>query len=662
MRKSDSGSPLNRPAGDGSNPVPELGVRGPPPRLPPMAVSLEQLLEQSRRELLDLTTRNRLLAMPVLSKSARLVLVHDEKSDHVFRLLVAGRKSFAFLPGIESKRARQATELNTEALTDSKDDEASLPQPDEDTDEATGEARRHVDTKLQTALTSDALQRRLLGLHRDARLMLEEQGVNVLYLALGRLRWFEVEKPDTPRYAPLILVPVQLRRRTARERFTLTWREEEVQENLSLAAKLKAEFGLELPKFPPEEELVPSRYAATVANAIGGQPDWAVEPDAMALGLFSFAKFLMYRDLDPRNWPDPQRLLSPTLEGLLQNGFPAADPPFPENAHLDEVVPAARLDHVVDADSSQTIVIETVRAGRSVVVQGPPGTGKSQSITNLIASAVLDGKKVLFVAEKLAALEVVKRRLETAGLGDLCLELHSHKAHKRAVLEEIGRTWQLGRPRSQQLEAVVPRLDQVRSRLNEHARMLHTPFAGTGTTPFRILGALALLGERGGDLSELDLAGAPSWDTEALRERREIVAELVQRIGQMGPPAAHPWRGAERETVLNIDLPRIREALDRLADALPPLRAETLTLAPQLRQPEPTTLAGVESLRRRAAHVAAAPALEPAALQHPVWNLGLGGLREIVEHGHRFATLHGKLVDRVIPSAYGGIRMRAIPL
>lgn len=615
-------------------------------------ISLERLLEESRHELLDLSTRNRLLSMPVESKSARVVHVRDEKSDQVFRLLVSEKKSFAFVPGIERKSNIHARQNPTDSTRESDDEEAGLPQPDDDIDEATGEARRHVDTKLQTSLTSDKLQARLLALYRDAQTMMEEQGVNVLYLALGRLKWFEAEKGDTPRYAPLILVPVELRRRNARERFTLTWREEDVPENLSLAAKLKTEFGIDLPSFSTEEELVPSRYATAVASAVSGQPSWEVHPDAMVLGFYSFAKFLMYRDLDPRNWPDPQRLLSPTLEGLLRDGFPAMDRPFPENAHLDEIIPAARLDHVVDADGSQTIAIETVRSGRSVVVQGPPGTGKSQSITNVIATAVLDGKKVLFVAEKLAALEVVKRRLEAAGLGDLCLELHSHKANKRAVLDEVGRTWQLGRPRGQALEAVVPRLDQSRAQLNGHAEMLHTPIGGTGTTPFRIFGALALLGNRGTDLGEPDFVDAENWDENALRERRGIVWELVERIDQMGSPATHPWRGAERETVLNIDLPRIGEMLDRLAVALPAARTESQSLAAKLQQPEPPTFAYVEALRRIAGHVASAPALDPAALCHGVWHAGLDGLREIVRHGYALHELREKLATTVTDSAF----------
>ena len=613
--------------------------------------SLEKLLEESRRELLDLSTRNRLLSMPVESKSARVIHVRDEKSDHVFRLLVGERKTFAFLPGIE-KKTRDSEVVSDTASADLDEEERGLPQPDEEVAEETGEARRHIDTKLQTAFTSDGLQRRLLSLYRDAQLIMEEQGVNILYIALGRLKWFEAEKADALRFAPLILVPVQLHRRSARERFTLTWREEEAQENLSLAEKLNAEFGIDLPKFPAEEDLVPSRYADAVAKAIAGQPRWEVQPDAMTLGFFSFAKFLMFRDLDPRNWPDPKKLLTPAISGLLRDGFPASDHPFPEDVNLDEAISAARLDHVVDADSSQTIAIETVRRGCSVVVQGPPGTGKSQSITNLIATAVLDGKKVLFVAEKLAALEVVKRRLEAAGLGDLCLELHSHKAHKRVVLEEIGRTWQLRRPRGQELEQIVPRLEQSRSRLNAHAAMLHTQLCATGVTPFRVIGELALLGERGRELGELDLPEAVGWDVEAVRERRAIISELVHRIEQMGPPEAHPWRGSERETVLNIDLPRIREMLDRLAASLPLLRAEAQALAVLLRQSEPPTFSRIEALRRMTAHVAAAPALDPEALCHGVWHAGLAGLREIVEHGRAFGELREKLGDRVSDSAY----------
>jgi primosomal protein N' len=124
------------------------------------------------------------------------------------------------------------------------------------------------------------------------------------------------------------------------------------------------------------------------------------------------------------------------LHGLLCEGFAAEPPILPEGTRLDEILSPIDLIHVVDADSSQTRVIETVRAGRNLVVQGPPGTGKSQTITNIIAAAVHDGQSVLFVAEKMAALTVVHERLKAAGLDDICLELHSQAASKASLRKD----------------------------------------------------------------------------------------------------------------------------------------------------------------------------------------------------------------------------------
>ena len=129
----------------------------------------------------------------------------------------------------------------------------------------------------------------------------------------------------------------------------------------------------------------------------------------MVVWFFSFAKYLMYRDLDPATWRDAPTPLggNPTLSGLLGDGF-VSEPGFcDEDDKIDALIPPARMIHVTDADSSQAVAIEEVRRGRHLVIQGPPGTGKSQTITNLIATAVKEGKKVLFVAEKMAALEVV---------------------------------------------------------------------------------------------------------------------------------------------------------------------------------------------------------------------------------------------------------------
>ncbi|MEG1456868.1 MAG: DUF4011 domain-containing protein, partial [Comamonas sp.] len=148
----------------------------------------------------------------------------------------------------------------------------------------------------------------------DARTFVEEQGVNILFLALGQLKWKDRNAPDKERFAPLILLPVALERKSAAERFTLSWLQEDAAENLSLAAKLKADFGLELPEFKAGDDFDPADYLEQTRARLASQADWEVLPHAMTLGFFSFAKFLMYRDLDASTWPGAQQILAPTQQ------------------------------------------------------------------------------------------------------------------------------------------------------------------------------------------------------------------------------------------------------------------------------------------------------------------------------------------------------------
>ncbi|MDC4227117.1 MAG: DUF3320 domain-containing protein [Candidatus Manganitrophus sp.] len=585
--------------------------------------------------MLDLSTRNRLLSIPVNSKSARIVQVHNENSEQIFRLLVSEKKSLSFLPGRQTK----ADNTKSASENDGDEEEVDLPQPDDEVDPATGLSKSHIDLRLQTSLSPEGLQRRLLSLYHDAMTMVEEHGVNILYLALGQLKWFEIEKTDTPRFAPLVLVPVELQRKTASDRFHIYWREEDIQENLSLEAKLKTDFGIQLPPFPDEEVFSPKAYFEDVAKAIAGAKGWEVLPDAITLGFFSFAKFLMYRDLDPDNWPDGDKLLKhPLVTGLLQDGFPKSEPLVSEETNLDEIIPASRLDHVVDADSSQALAIEMVRQGRSLVIQGPPGTGKSQSITNIIATAVLDGKKVLFVAEKLAALEVVKRRLEKESLGPLCLELHSHKSNKRTVIEEIGKTWKLGRPKPADLESVVPKLEQHRSILNGHAKILHETCSPSGLTPFLIIGQITGLGNRAREAADIIFIGAESWTPEERAERRKLIEELATRVQQIGLPSQHPWRGVCRETVLSIDLSSIEVGIRTLMDRLSEFQETSLALSAAVSHPIPDTFLEAGQLRVTSNYVAQAPPVDKQALCSSVWNAGLEGIRELLAHGRKFSA------------------------
>lgn len=248
--------------------------------------AIHQKLERARKELLDLTARNRLLNTPrTTARSGRLEIV-DELSQQTFRRLVLDRKAMSFVP------AKGPAERDGEQLAG--DETALLAQPDEDEelDEA-GVPLRHTDEKLQTRLNSEQLQKRLLKLYYDARTYEEEQGVGILYLALGFLKWYEADNSGRERHAPLILVPVVLDRKSAASRFRLRCTDDEIATNLSLQAKLKLDFGIDLPEVPEAEDLSPDNYYAAVARAVSSQPGWEVLPDDIVLWFFSFSKFLM---------------------------------------------------------------------------------------------------------------------------------------------------------------------------------------------------------------------------------------------------------------------------------------------------------------------------------------------------------------------------------
>jgi hypothetical protein len=578
-------------------------------------------LEKARLELLDLSARNRLVNTPLLAaKSASSIRVRDELAHEVYRLLVTEGKAMTFAAGLERKG-------------DADSDEADLPQPDEG---------RHRDAKLQTGLTSKALQKRLLRMYYDARTFREEQGVNILYLALGFLRWVDVEGKE--RHAPLILIPVSLERQSAADKFKLLWTQEDADGNLTLAAKLDAEFQVKLPPPPdwatPEDVSLPAYFEA-VREVTAGQIGWRVEADEILLGFFSFAKFLMYRDLDPANWPDSDLASHPLIAGLLGQGLTPASLAIPEDVDdLDACLAVAEIAHVVDADSSQTVAIHESRRGANLVIQGPPGTGKSQTIANLIASAVMDGKKVLFVAEKMAALEVVKRRLDAIGLGPICLEMHSNKVQKRAVLDELARTLNLGKPAG--LAAVGPHAEIERARgvLNGHRGLMHDAIGPGEVSVYESIGILARLRRRGLDVLDLALRDPESWTPADRLLRKSLVGQLAEWIGANGLPERHAWRGVTCAPLLRVDVEILLAKLGPLEAALPEVLAASAPYG-----------AFLDEAWRVSRHLAANPGLRaPCDLR--AWRERRGEIRELVRKGAVLRDLRAKVDSVFQPAAW----------
>lgn len=602
------------------------------PIVPPAAGDpLHHKLERARQDLLDLGLRNTLINYrPLRSRGVEVV---DERSAHIFNLLVRERKALAFKP----------------IDPDADFDEASWVE-----DDATGE--QHTDLWLQTGESEERLAHRLLQSFYFARTLLEEQGVSVLFLALGMLRWYEDAASQTPRRAPLILVPVELERRNALDRFQLRYTDEELGENLSLRAKLKQEFNIDAPAFPAEQEdFDVGGYLDAFSAAIGAQGRWAVEHDAIALGFFSFGKFLMYRDLDPTVWPDGLQPAAHELVGpLLGDGFAGGPSEYGDDTFIDAVLGPDDLRQVVDADSSQTLAILDVRSGRNLVIQGPPGTGKSQTITNLIAEAIGAGQQVLFVAEKMAALEVVKRRLDNIGLGDACLELHSHKINKRGVIQELARTLSLGRPRAAQLDAQLGLLTEQRNRLNAYCFAVNVPIGESELSPHQAYGALlesaAVPGSDG--WPRLEGLAPAQWPAPEYRRKLAVVEELQARVNAMGVPVAHPFWGAGKQLILPSDREQGPRQIAAAAQALVALRSTAGVTAGLLQLSAPMTLSEVARLATAAHRLATLPQLPGFVPAAPEWQSRRAEVDELLAAGTSYADLRRRHAEAVIPAVW----------
>lgn len=302
--------------------------------------------------------------------------------------------------------------------------------------------------------------------------------------------------------------------------------------NLSLQTKIKTEYGIQLPDMPEADEISVTEYITELAEVINGMPGWNVIPDAAELGFFSFGKLMLYHDLDSDLWPeDEQPANHPILQSLFGEGFNEGKPAVSENAFIDTETDAHEMHQVVDADGSQLLAMLAVQEGRNLVIQGPPGTGKSQTITNLIANAIGEGKKVLFVAEKMAALEVVKRRLDSIQLGEACLELHSHKANKKELHQELRRTLELGKPAIQQLQQEVTLLNDYRNELNDYCISVNTPVAQSGLTPQQVMGYLLQLKEQfdNMELPRITIPELSSWNVNHM-QRAEAMAGRIEAL------------------------------------------------------------------------------------------------------------------------------------
>ena len=405
--------------------------------------TLTSALEQLRLKLLDLTGRNRLINFKhTVGKSLQFVEGHPAaiyqklvESSNKANVNILGLPEPSKSEWVDRNGRLQRPDPREWAKSEGIPINYEIPGVTETTD----------NSNVRVLMYADDLAKHCRKIEREALLAIEETGANMLFLVLGFLEFPDQRDSDKTFTAPLISIPVSLQKRdvTGIQQFSFQYTGDDITDNLSLREKLRNDFGLVLPELD-EDQVDVNAYFAEIKSIINNQPGFALK-HRVSLCLLSFSNMLLVRDLDPTKWPDngdknsliDHPIVREVFEGRAEDGGSGLSL---AEEHLVEEGPGASIPLVYDADSSQhSALIDVLSLKKNLVIEGPPGTGKSQTITNLIAACLAEGKKVLFVAEKLAALEVVKNRLSLAGLDPFVLELHSNKTNKKRVLEEIAK-------------------------------------------------------------------------------------------------------------------------------------------------------------------------------------------------------------------------------
>ncbi len=505
---------------DQPDPSPDLPLPPPPDfsDLPGMTAEEKPTtaagrIDRWQRKLLDLTLRNRLLNLPDTKKTIPFLCTDVGYLED--RLAAGAAIRVVSLPEQNPLGERDAALYRDVHGRDiQRGFAADALQRDE----------------LPSPLDARELAARLIELYRQVRNDFAEGGANTLFLAVGFLRWRK--KPDDTRayLAPLLLVPVKLDRRSASSTFTMRFHEDEPRFNATLLQFLECDFDLKIASLAGElprdsSGIDVARVFAEMRKAIRDVPGMEVV-DETALSTFSFAKFLMWKDLVERtdalrgNKVVRHLIDSPDRPFEARGGQPA----FCDARDLDRVYAPANIVSLLPSDSSQTAASLAAAEGRDFVLVGPPGTGKSQTIANMIANCLAAGKTVLFVAEKTAALNVVHRRLRAHGLANHCIELHSNKSDRRHFLGQLKASWEHGgRADPAEWVAINERLRVRRDELNAYVDALHRDYP-SGWTPFRALG-IALRSVEAASPT-FDWPGVEAQDTRKVEDLAQCAVDL----------------------------------------------------------------------------------------------------------------------------------------
>ena len=497
-------------------------------------------IDNLRIKLLDLTRRNPLISTKFSEKSNSLIRVIDEVPDMILESIISHEMKISSLPDLNINPKDENTQIFHNTFTEARLNDEIYLKRIEEIDENDSDASslfsqserqlkdrireklklpprqtkrnlslqqhaknhdispqyelpnqtqahkdgRHSDKNIQTLLLPDVLERRLNSLYSKEKSWKEEAGISVLHIAFGFLEWQDGNNSSN-QFSPLLLLPVQIEKKRTKQgyEFWISSEEDEVKENKILAEKLRLELGIILPEYNGQGL---EAYFKEVVDQNPNNITWNLKR-FVAIGVFPSARLAMYHDLNPEYDFGSHDIVSTILGGsnLGQDNTPFGDEYEIDEPEIEVKVPCL----ITDADCSQFSTIVDISDGKNLAVEGPPGTGKSQTIVNTIANMLAKGKKVLFVAEKSAALEVVRSRLESFGLGEFLLPLQANRSSKEQVISSIRNRVEM-RPCENiaELSSAFKKFKEARQEIKLYIDILSSKYGKTNFIIHEILG------------------------------------------------------------------------------------------------------------------------------------------------------------------------------
>ncbi len=335
---------------------------------------------------------------------------------------------------------------------------------------------------LKATLSGDAFLDCLAKIYRQQKRYIEENGTNALFLCVGFLKWKDSKENELE--SPLILIPVEISRVENFSNYFISYSGERILFNMCLRKKVKLEYGVDLDLKTDEDlQTIEDQLVFIEKQLKGNLKDWKVERDKGLLSQFEYGRYLIADDLDLSYWEDKR----PFQNNMMNKLFPSdKNPSSSENViKNNDVIEEKRI---YNANVYQREALKTIFQNEDCVIEAAPGTGKAQTIANLIASYVAQGKSVLYVSKKKVALDKMNRLLETMGLADLVLELHTYKTNKKDVLKKIEKTLALGSPKNILDQSLSSQYEENKKRIQEIYESLSYKIANSDMTFSTILG------------------------------------------------------------------------------------------------------------------------------------------------------------------------------